>query len=334
MPQRTTMVPQFECTRCINQVHWEIVGDSDRRVTLNHWCTHRTKVPLTVTKDTGTYQSSFSYRYYRMMAITRVVPLVAAVGATLVLIGCSVEFPEHGPARTETQSIEMDKSELADVELKMGVGELRVRGGSDKLMEGHFTYNIPSWKPEVHYDKSAFRSRVSIEQPAGHSGGGHTKYEWDLRFNDDKPLDLRADFGVGEATLDLGSLYLRSLEIHMGVGEVRLDLRGTPRKDYDVTIRGGVGHAMVYLPSEAGIRADAKGGIGGISVSGLHKDDDGRYVNDAYGHAKTSIRLDIRGGVARLLQVVYERRTILLDIAQSSEGYSAPAPVARPGWAS
>jgi len=234
------------------------------------------------------------------MQIARVLPLAIVSVVSLFLIGCMVEFPEHGPMRTEASSIDMDKSELAEVELKMGVGSLRVRGGSDKLMDGQFTFNIPSWKPEVHYDKSAFRSRITVEQPHGHSGGSHGKYEWNLRFNDDKPTDMRIDFGVGQGDLDLGSLFLRSLEIHMGVGEVRLDLRGAPRKDYDVTIRGGVGHARVYLPSGVGVRADAKGGIGGINAPGLHKDEEGRYINDAYGHSKTTIRLDIRGGVGSI----------------------------------
>ena len=32
---------------------------------------------------------------------------------------------------------------------------------------------------------------------------------------------------------------VRSIELHMGVGEVKLDLRGKPKKDYSVNIRGG-----------------------------------------------------------------------------------------------
>jgi hypothetical protein len=85
----------------------------------------------------------------------------------------------------------------------------------------------------------------------------------------------------------------------MGVGELRLDLRGTPKRDYDVNIRGGVGEATVYLPLSAGIIADASGGIGGIQVRGLHKSE-GHYVNDAYGHANATIRVDVRGGVGAI----------------------------------
>jgi hypothetical protein len=80
---------------------------------------------------------------------------------------------------------------------------------------------------------------------------------------------------------------------------LRLDLRGDPKRDYDVNIRGGVGEATVYLPQSAGIVADASGGIGGIKVLGLRQSE-GHYVNDAYGHAKATIRVDVRGGVGAI----------------------------------
>jgi predicted membrane protein len=85
----------------------------------------------------------------------------------------------------------------------------------------------------------------------------------------------------------------------MGVGELKMDLRGTPKNDYEVSIRGGVGEATVYLPEGVGIEADVKGGIGDIHAPGLSKRE-GRYVNDSYGHAKTTVRLDIRGGIGAI----------------------------------
>ena len=39
--------------------------------------------------------------------------------------------------------------------------------------------------------------------------------------------------------------------------------------------------------------------VGGINARGLEKRD-GRYVNDAYGHAKTNIRLDVHGGIGSI----------------------------------
>ena len=114
--------------------------------------------------------------------------------------------------------------------------------------------------------------------------------------NDSVPLNLVAHLGTGKAKMDLGSVQLQNLQIHMDVGELNLDLRGHPTKDYDVEIHGGVGEATVLLPGSVGISATAKGGVGDISVEGLQKRN-GRWENDAYSRAPVRIRLDITGGV-------------------------------------
>ena len=64
------------------------------------------------------------------------------------LAGCT-EGVHLGPPVHETKVLELDKSELTRVELKMGAGELRVNGGTPKLMEGDFTYNVAGWKPQM-----------------------------------------------------------------------------------------------------------------------------------------------------------------------------------------
>lgn len=233
-----------------------------------------------------------------MLRITRGTLAAVATVSLLSLTGC-VEIDSGGPPHTDTQSVELDKSELVNVELKMGAGELTVQGGSPKLMEGEFRYNRSRMKPEVRYDSTGFRGHLIIEQPSHGPHIGNSDYRWNVRLNDEKPVDLEVNFGAGEGRLNVGSLTLRSLDVHMGVGQLRIDLRGTPKNDYNVSVHGGVGEATIYLPSGVGVIADAKGGIGGVNASHLEKRDD-RYVNDEYGHAKTTIRLDIRGGIGAI----------------------------------
>jgi hypothetical protein len=233
-----------------------------------------------------------------MLTIRSGVLAAATTASILTLMGCTEDFGPPGPTRTETRSIDLDSSELVRAELKMGAGQLTVRGGAPKLMQAEFTYNRPAMRPTVHYDASGFRGHLLVEEPSG-VHHVNSNYRWDLRFNDDKPLDLIVHFGAGEGRLDVGELRLRSLEIHMGVGELRVDLRGMPKNDYDVSIHGGIGEATIYLPEGVGVEAEAHGGIGGINARGLEKRD-GRYVNDAYGHAKTNVRLDVHGGIGAI----------------------------------
>ena len=194
---------------------------------------------------------------------------IAAAGRLLDRI--RIGEPVH-----ETKVLELDKSELTRVELKMGAGELRVAGGSPKLMEADFDYNAPGWKPQVDYHSTGVRSDIEISNSAGSAPHGESK--WNLRFNDSVLMDLVVKMGAGEAHLNLGSLNLRSVAFNLGAGEVDVDLRGNPKRSYDVQINGGVGQATVHVPTSVGISATAAGGIGEINVRGLEKRN-GRWIN-------------------------------------------------------
>jgi N-terminal domain of toast_rack, DUF2154 len=214
----------------------------------------------------------------------------------VLLAGCSdrarIERSEH-----ETKVLELDKSELTRVELKIGAGELRVAGGSSKLMEADFEYNVPGWKPQVDYHSTGVRSDIEISHPPGTVP--HGKSNWNLRFNDSALMDLVVQMGAGEAHLILGSLNLRSVAVNLGAGEVEVDLRGSPKRSYDVQLNGGVGQATVRLPKSVGISATAAGGIGEINVTGLEKRND-RWINPGHASDPVTIRLDVKGGVGQI----------------------------------
>ena len=219
--------------------------------------------------------------------------------AALLLCACEFDTEPTGPTQHETQAVDLDKSEMVRVEINMGAGRLDVDGGASKLLNADFDYNVPSWKPVVQYTASSFRGTLRIEQPGHSHGGSHVDYRWNLKLNDTVPLDIAAELGAGQAEMNLGSLDLRSVRINMGVGQVKLDLRGKPSRDYTVEINGGVGQATVLLPREAGIIASASGGIGNISVRGLEKRG-AEYINPAHENAPVTIHLTVHGGVGEI----------------------------------
>jgi hypothetical protein len=112
-------------------------------------------------------------------------------------------------------------------------------------------------------------------------------------------MDLVVKMGAGEAHLNLGNLNLRSVVFDLGAGEVDADLRGRPKRSYDVQINGGVGQATIHLPKSVGISATAIGGIGEINVSGLEKRND-RWINPGHENDAVTIRLDVKGGVGQI----------------------------------
>ncbi len=85
----------------------------------------------------------------------------------------------------------------------------------------------------------------------------------------------------------------------MGAGQVTTDLTGNWKKDLTAEIRGGVGHAIIRLPADVGVRIHATGGMGSISAGGLKRDGD-QYVNELYGKSPVTLRIDVAGGVGNI----------------------------------
>jgi N-terminal domain of toast_rack, DUF2154 len=211
-----------------------------------------------------------------------------------------------GEMERESQTIDLENAQSVRAELRMGAGELNVTGGADALMEADFAYNVADWEPEVDYDVSGDTGELIVEQGSGADIplGGEARNEWDLRFNDDVPIDLNVQMGAGESDLDLDSLTLTGLDLQMGAGETTVDLTGSYDRDIAASIEGGVGEATVELPSEIGVRVNAEGGLGQINAEGLQREGDA-YVNDAYGDSDVTLDVDVRGGVGKInLEVV------------------------------
>jgi N-terminal domain of toast_rack, DUF2154 len=219
---------------------------------------------------------------------------VFTCAAAVVAAGCA----SPGPTQTVTRSVELDHADSVAVNLTLGAGELTVDGGSPRLMDATFRFNVPSWEPVVNYTSGA-EARLDVRQPGGSRSFGRTENRWALQLSDGVPMDLTAGLGASEARLTLGTLDLRGLTINQGVGELTLDLRGSPTHSYDVHVKGGVGSARIHLPRSVGIEARAANGVGSVRVDGLEKRGDTWY-NPGHENDPVTIRVDVTGGVGEI----------------------------------
>jgi len=229
------------------------------------------------------------------MKVTRGVILTAV----WLVAGCSFDGVKPGPTERLHQVVELDKTERTRVSLRMGGGELEVKGGAAALLESDFSYNVPQWKPSVTYRASGSQGDLEVSQDTQTRAAGESENHWQLTLNDMMPMDIEAHVGAGEARLTLGSLNLRSVAVEMGAGEVDVDLRGQPRASYKVSVHGGVGSATIHVPASVPIAASASGGIGSISVEGLEKQGD-RWINAKVPSGPVTIGLDVQGGVGEI----------------------------------
>jgi hypothetical protein len=224
--------------------------------------------------------------------------LLVIVGITVATAACGPSQPA-GPLERDHKVVELDTATLTRVRVTMGAGELEMRGGSNKLLEADFTYNVAAWKPSVVHTSKGSESELTIAQASEMSATGQTENRWELVLNNGMPLDVSVQLGAGEAKLALGSLNLRNVGLRMGAGEMDMDLRGTPTTSYKVNVRGGVGSATIRLPSTVAISATASGGIGDIKMEGLEKRGD-RWINPRAESSPVTIDVEAFGGVGEI----------------------------------
>jgi hypothetical protein len=217
-----------------------------------------------------------------------------AVVAGLLLAGCA----GLGEERTESQRVELGSAESAQVQIEMGAGVLVIAGGARDLMEGEFTYSHESWKPVVEYEVRGSEGLLTIQQPSDLEtiGFPNVRYEWDLRFNSEVPLEMKIDIGVGGGDLALGDLNLSKLSLDVGVGGANVDLTGDWRANLEASIKGGVGGLKVTLPRNVGVRVEAESGLGAVGAPGFNRDGD-MYTNDAYGSSDVTLDIKVEVGM-------------------------------------
>jgi hypothetical protein len=220
---------------------------------------------------------------------------VLTVVTGLLASGCG-EVSEG--VRTESEVVELGGAESARVEINMGAGVLRIAGGAEDLLEANFTYSQESWKPEVNYAVSGSEGVLTISQPSvtGVIPSPELRYEWGLRFNNDVPMDMKIEMGVGGGELELGDLNLRKLDLSVGVGGANISLDGDWEADLDATISGGVGGLNLTLPRDVGVRVEADSGLGGVDARDFQREGD-VYTNDAYGRTDVTLNIRVEVGV-------------------------------------
>lgn len=216
----------------------------------------------------------------------------------LVIAGCGAT--ETGPLVTDEASIPLDGAAIATISVEQGAGEMTLSGGAAGIMEASFTYNVPQWKPEVTYDVTGNRGRLTVRQPRDiNLAFGEQRYEWDIRLTDDVPLNLSVSVGAGTSEMDLGSLSLTGFELQTGAGGATIDLSGYDSQGFRAVVRGGAGRIAIILPTQPGVSLTTRLGVGQLDISGLTRQGD-IYVNEAYGSATEVIDVVVEAGVGKI----------------------------------
>ncbi len=223
---------------------------------------------------------------------------ITLIGA-LLLVSCSSDA-RVGALQNESQSVELGDAGAARVEINMGAGNLEVTGGAAKLMEANFTYNVARLKPEVGYTRGALViSQPDIEGLPVLRDLGDFRNEWNLRLQQNVPMDLSVEIGGGSSDLRLAGLSLTRLVVKVDAGTSTLDLNGDWRHDLDITIDASAADMTVLLPGDVGVRLVVDPGAALIEAPGLQREGN-VYTHAAYGRSGATLHVDLTAGIGRI----------------------------------
>jgi hypothetical protein len=210
------------------------------------------------------------------------------------------QWPSHSTTKShKTESIDRKDAKSVRMSVKMPAGDLTMSGGAESLLNADFSFGSSWGAPKIEYSVSNGAGELSIDQEGGGTLVTNSDNTWSLKVNDSIPLDLEIDIGAGRGVLRFAKVDLTRLELNIGAGQADVDLSGERAKDLEAEIQGGVGEATIRLPKNVGVVATVHGGLGSIDTHGL-KEEDGQYVNEAYGKSPTTIHLSVNGGIGSI----------------------------------
>jgi len=187
-----------------------------------------------------------------------------SVFLAVLLPGCGCI--EVGELQVESRSVEPAGAESADLEFDMASGNMEISGGTDNLLDAEFRYNVEDWRPEVGYEVRENTGRLTIRQPEvqGVAGGNRIRNEWDLRLNQEMPINLSADLENGNSELSLGSSLLKTLAFNNDNGNTQAELTGNQSLLEQVNMMHSNGNVLLTLsgdyPSLSGITIESANG--------------------------------------------------------------------------
>jgi hypothetical protein len=199
----------------------------------------------------------------------------------------------------ESRTVERQNAQSVNTSVQVSAGQFILGGGSNHLLDADFSFSDSYAVPQVNYRVDSGIGQLTISQDDRNSHFGVSHNDWNLRFSNDVPQELKVDMGAGQGHLRLRDMPLTRLTVNIGAGQLDVDLTGDRKKDLDADIEGGVGQATIRLPSQVGVVVHASGGLGAINARSFKHDGD-EYTNDAYGKTAATIRLKVEGGVGEI----------------------------------
>ena len=224
--------------------------------------------------------------------------LLAGLGWIAVLVsGCSPW--DDSPLLTLEQSVIGGDSEALTLKVESAGGLVEVLGGAEAQLEALFEFDNERMRPQLRQRVEGERLSVDIDQPDFGGPTRRSRNYWHLGLGVQRPVDLQVSLGIGEIRCLPGFTPLENLNLHVGTGDMIVDLSRVALSEEGLkgVLDVGNGQIVLRLPPKAGIRLRTKVVAGDVQALGLDEKD-GTFVNAAWSEGQQDLDLVVTGGIS------------------------------------
>lgn len=173
--------------------------------------------------------------------------------------------------RTVTSARQLWGAEPVSVSLEYGAGELRVRPADRAVLyEMEMRYDERCFIPVTDFDGDRRTLHLGLRTREGRRNNINLKEgsRATVSLTRSVPLDLKLEFGAGEADIDLGGLQLRRVDLSTGASETRVRFGApNPIRAERVQIQAGAADLEVTgLGNARAGRIEFHGGVGSTTL--------------------------------------------------------------------
>ena len=238
----------------------------------------------------------------RLLAL---VLIVAVFAGGFWLSGARL-LPGRGTVASEEVRQPLQGATEADVTIAQAWGDLRVHSTANSGLLAQGT--VPSVQGETttrRFDLSGKRAIFELRSSGTSSFPfvvGNVSRVWDIGLGQETPINLRADLGAGDSTIDLENMLITGLRVNMGVGHTTVTLPSKGR--FEGTVNTAIGETVIVVPKGMAVRVRIKSGLSSVKVPDGYQQlgvGDHTYTSPGYETAQDRVDLTVSQAIGSVV---------------------------------
>jgi hypothetical protein len=218
------------------------------------------------------------------------------VGISILVLGGLIWFALQGPLMGNTSSLNinygLEGAGQAEILAKPAVGSVYMSAADldEDLINGKISlakeetltqeYDVKNGVGNLYLSSEG--TVVFFSQTTGNG------FPWDLELNDDVPMIMTIDQGIGQQTLNLDGLNLTSFNIKLGIGSARITL--PTEEQFEAKIECGIGEVVIIVPENLSVKIKLDSAISGVDFpSDFIREGDWIYSPNAKNNPDSSV---------------------------------------------